>query len=98
MRQAWKSKCKRSKFSHPLLSLSFLSFFSSVKCFLFDFFGAALTLVHIKLNYVFRRELYIEDPDVRFHEIKTVEMRWSIIINASSFFFKIHDTNKHKDS
>ena len=49
MRQARKNKCKRSKFSHSLLSLSFISFFSSMNCFSFDYFGATLTLAQIKL-------------------------------------------------
>ena len=56
-----KKKCRRCKLSHSLLSLSCLSFFSSMRCFSFDFFVAALTLAQIKLNHLFRRKLYIGD-------------------------------------
>ena len=86
MRQARKNKCKRSKFSHSLLSLSFLSFFSSVKCFSFDFIGAALTLVQIKLNYLFRRKLYIGDPDV-LDSIKSKRWKCGDLLYYNQRFF-----------
>ena len=93
-----KKKCRRCKFSHSLSSLSFIFFIFSMKCFSFDFFVAALTLVQIKVNYLFRRKIYFGDT----RKILPNQNGGNGVICynqiVSSFFFKVHDTNKYKDS